>query len=323
MKKQPLIVTAPVANLRKEPIEPSFGYINDDLQKTQLLYNEILLCNEERGDWYNVEATEQKKAAPRGNWCGYPGWVKKESAMFLDTLPTFNAVVRKHRAAITAGPDDKTVCVLRAPIGARLTIEDAGNNDYYKTIFSDGGEGWVSKKEVNTTGTTTDVQRLRQNIVETAKLFLNMPYLWGGRSAYIPIINQPRTLNFEPGTDLHIVTGVDCSGLTNLVYRVHNLDIPRDACDQWSASIHIAYDTLEAADLIFVSAEGTHDKIIHVMLYIGGEEFIEASETGSVIAINSFEKKFGVRLHDIAAKSCIVDKKKIVFASILKTGDKK
>ena len=66
MKKQFLIVTVPVANLRKEPIEASPEYARDDLQETQLLYNEILLCNEERGDWYHVEAIEQKKATPAG-----------------------------------------------------------------------------------------------------------------------------------------------------------------------------------------------------------------------------------------------------------------
>lgn len=309
MKKEFLIVTAPVANLREEPVEASSGYTHDNLQKTQLLCNEILLCNEKHGDWYHVEATEQRRATPEGNWHGYPGWVKKASVMFLDALPAFNAVVKIHQTAITASPDDRAATMFFVPMGTRLTIEDSGNADYYKTNFSDGREGWVRKKSVNRTCTVIDAQQLRQDIVETARLFLNTPYLWGGRSPSIP------------GGALSVVTGVDCSGLTNLAYRAHNLDIPRDACDQWSASTHIRCNALDAADLIFVSAERAHDNIIHVMLYTGGEEFIEASDTEKGVAVNTFEKKFGRRLQDIATEGFIVDKKKIVFASILKTPD--
>ncbi len=322
------MVTAAVANLRKEPILPSPGYTRDNLQETQLLCNEILLCNEERGDWYYVEAMEQKKATPEGDWRGYPGWVKKASVTFLDALPTFKGVVKKHQTAILAGPDHTTAWALLVPMGTRITIEDEGSDDYYKTIFSDGRGGWISKTDVNTTESTASIQQLRQDIVETAKSFLGMPYLWGGRSPYVPMdrgksfgANQPRTWNPEPGTDLPVVTGVDCSGLTNLAYRVHNLDIPRDACDQWRASTHIDYGLLEPGDLIFISAEGAYDTMSHVMLYIGGEEFIEALETGSVVTVNSFEKRFGIGLYDIAAEGIIVDKKKIFCASILRTRD--
>ena len=64
--------------------------------------------------------------------------------------------------------------------------------------------------------------------------------------------------------------------------------------------------------------------ITHVMLYTGGEEFIEASETGSVVTINTFEKRFGTRLaRTLPQEGFIVDKKKIFFASILMTGDNK
>ncbi len=334
MKKQTLIVTVPAANLRKEPISPSPGYTRDDLQETQLLCNEILLCDEERGDWYHVEAIEQKKATRQGDWCGYPGWVKKTAVMVLDTLPTFNGVVKKLQGLIMTGPDVTAECVLLVPIGTRLTIDDAGNDNYYKTIFSDGHEGWVSKTDVKSIEPAADIQQLRQDIVETTKLFLDMPYLWGGRSAYTPIVgqseegrgqcpgvHQPRTPNPETGTDLSVVIGVDCSGLTNLVYRVHNLDIPRDACDQWRASTQLDCSTLEPGDLIFISAEGAYDIMSHVMLYIGGEEFIEASETGSVVIVNSFEKRFGTGLHNIVKEGAAIGKKKIFYASMLKTRD--
>ena len=62
MKKQFLVVTVPVANLRKEPVEASVEYVCDDLQETQLLYNECLLYKDETEDWYYVEAVEQTKS---------------------------------------------------------------------------------------------------------------------------------------------------------------------------------------------------------------------------------------------------------------------
>jgi cell wall-associated NlpC family hydrolase len=375
VKKQFLIVTVPVANLRKEPVEASVEYVCDDLQETQLLYNECLLYKDKKEDWCYVEAVEQKKATPQGDWQGYPGWIQKTSATFIDTWPILNAVIKRTQAVILEGSSEKAESLLTASIATRLTVEDKGNNDYYKTILADGQQGWIRKDNVNALSTVMDTGRLRKNIVETAELFLGMPYLWGGRSAYVPQGTGQRnsvtshrsqgsehntereegsgkreaiglqvtgykpqgtrtareagatasdfkhgTWNVEHGT---VINGVDCSSLTNLAYRVNWLDIPRDAHDQWSASTRIAYDTLEPADLIFVSAEEAHDKITHVMMYLNGEEFIEALETGSVVFINSFKNKFGLTLHEAARQGFIVNKRKLYFGSILIAGEKK
>ncbi len=61
MKEQLLIVTVPVANVRKEPLEASSSYVCDDLQETQVLYNEILLCRDEDKDWYILKQRSRKK----------------------------------------------------------------------------------------------------------------------------------------------------------------------------------------------------------------------------------------------------------------------
>ena len=51
---------------------------------------------------------------------------------------------------------------------------------------------------------------LRESIALTAKEFINVPYLWGGKSFF----------------------AVDCSGFTQLVYKIHNIKLPRDASQQ-------------------------------------------------------------------------------------------
>lgn len=352
MKKQFLIVTVPVENLRKEPVEASFEYVCDDLQETQLLYNECLLYKDETEDWYYVEAVEQQKATPQGDWQGYPGWIQKTSAMFIDTWPVLNAVVKQAQAIILKDTLRKAESLLTLSIGTRLAIEDRGNDAYYKTTITDGQQGWIKKGDVNIPAPAMDTASLRKNILETTKLFLGMPYLWGGRSACVTsrvqgtgykaqgagaqredgrgtlrhatggqaMEAEALASNLQPRT---VLTGVDCSSLTNLACRINWLDIPRDAHDQWSASTEIAYDTIEPADLIFVSAEEAHDKITHVMMHLTGEEFIEALETGSVVTINIFKNKFGVTLRKAASQGFIVNKRKIYFGSILIAGDKK
>ncbi|KAF5276596.1 hypothetical protein FQR65_LT16303 [Abscondita terminalis] len=67
-----------------------------------------------------------------------------------------------------------------------------------KMLLSMGSE--VSFETIHAQRGTT----LRQSIVETAKEFLNVPYLWGGKSFF----------------------GVDCSGFTQLVLKVHDIKYP-------------------------------------------------------------------------------------------------
>ena len=190
MKKQFLIVTAPVANLRKEPVEASAEYICDDLQETQLLYNECLFYKDTKEDWYHIEAMEQQKATSQGDWQGYPGWIKKASGMFIDTLPAFNAVIKHAQAITLKDPLGKAESLLTLSIGTVLIIEDGGKDDYYKTTLLDGRKGWIRKDDINIAASLKSTEHLRKSIIETTKLFLGMPYLWGGRSAYMPKTNR-------------------------------------------------------------------------------------------------------------------------------------
>lgn len=95
---------------------------------------------------------------------------------------------------------------------------------------------------------------LRESIALTAKEFLNVPYLWGGKSFF----------------------GVDCSGFVQLVYKIHNQKMPRDAYQQ--AEVGELLNFVEEArpgDLAFF--ENSEGKIIHVGIMLEDQKIIHAS----------------------------------------------
>lgn len=99
-----------------------------------------------------------------------------------------------------------------------------------------------------------DDKNLRESIVETAKKFLNVPFLWGGRSFF----------------------GIDDSGFVQLIYKVHGINLPRDPEQQ--ALLGTSRDFVEeseAGDLAFF--EDAEGKIIHVGLVLSPFEIIHAN----------------------------------------------
>lgn len=91
-------------------------------------------------------------------------------------------------------------------------------------------------------------------IVETALTYLNAPYLWGGRSPF----------------------GIDCSGLTQVSYKVAGIKINRDASQQAEQGYPLSFiEEAEPGDLAFFDNE--EGRIIHVGILIGNNKIVHAS----------------------------------------------
>lgn len=98
----------------------------------------------------------------------------------------------------------------------------------------------------------------RQNsmvdIAGTALKFLNAPYLWGGRTIF----------------------GIDCSGLTQIVYKMNGLALPRDAHQQAETGITIpTIEDVKPGDLAFF--ENNKGRIDHTGIVLENDEIIHAS----------------------------------------------
>lgn len=111
---------------------------------------------------------------------------------------------------------------------------------------------------------------LRRSLVNSARDFIGVPYLWGGVSAE---------------------TGFDCSGLTMTVYQLNGLDLPRHSAAQYDAGEPIDKNDLQSGDLIFFNTRG-RGIVSHVGIYIGDGRFIHAPSRGKNIRIDSLSDEY-------------------------------
>ncbi len=92
------------------------------------------------------------------------------------------------------------------------------------------------------------------NLIATAQVYLNAPYLWGGRS----------------------MAGIDCSGLTQNVFKQNGIALHRDASMQATQgeTIHLIWEAQPGDLAFFDNAEG---QITHVGMIASEGTIIHAS----------------------------------------------
>lgn len=103
-------------------------------------------------------------------------------------------------------------------------------------------------------GLTTQGFTEKKYIIKNALLYLNTPYLWGGRS---PI-------------------GIDCSALVQMVYRLQGIRLPRDSDQQAKiGSVIKLLEEADAGDLAFFSNK--QEQVTHVGILMEDKKIIHAS----------------------------------------------
>src|SRR3546814_17053947 len=96
-----------------------------------------------------------------------------------------------------------------------------------------------------------EISGFSSQLEETARFYLNTPYLWGGRSLF----------------------GMDCSGFVQVIYKHFGVKVSRDAYQQAEEG-HIvnALQDVKPGDLAFFDNE--EGKISHVGIPLGSTEII-------------------------------------------------
>jgi cell wall-associated NlpC family hydrolase len=117
-----------------------------------------------------------------------------------------------------------------------------------------------------------------QAAIAAAKAYLGTPYAWGGGGTRGP----------GPGLDPDRgVIGFDCSGLTQYAYGRAGIAIARNSRAQYTSLPKVADDDLQPGDLVFWGTDGSDPSTIeHVAIYLGGNQVIQAPQSGDVVKIS-------------------------------------
>ena len=195
------------------------------------MVNQILF-----GETFSIEEAREKWTRIKLDHDGYEGWIDAKQWKPMDKALGY--------AAYTAEVID---LVSEVASGYPIKIM-AGSPVAVETEFTLGADRY------HFDGARMEGKKSRAELVGLAYLYLNSPYLWGGRSPM----------------------GLDCSGFTQMVYRLAGHAIPRDAWQQAGLGHTLSFiEEAQPGDLGFFDNE--EGKIIHVGILLADYQIIHAS----------------------------------------------
>lgn len=173
------------------------------------------------------------------NYDSYKGWIDKKQIIEVDDNFYKNYSANK---VIIDQPFSSLLVNnehLTLTIGAEILLQ----NEFRIGVYTFNSDYIVNNRDLC----------IREKIVKNAFKYINTPYLWGGKSIY----------------------GIDCSGFTQMVYKLVNIKLPRDAYQQAKKGEILSFvEEAEAGDLAFF--ENEEGQICHVGIILNNREIIHA-----------------------------------------------
>jgi cell wall-associated NlpC family hydrolase len=231
---EPLEVIDALAPLRHEP-SPDAQLDTEALKGERLLAYEI---TEEGWAWGQLDAD------------GYVGWLPANALARPGIAPTHKVIVP--RTLVFSGPSIRTPPIEALTLGARIAIARRNGG---LAVTTTGG--YIPARHL------ASLDFIESDFVAVAERFLEVPYLWGGKSSF----------------------GIDCSGLVQIALTACGMACPRDS-DMQERALGIPCNNglsdLTRGDLIFW--EG------HVAIVRDPQTLIHANAFHMAVAIEPIQE---------------------------------
>ncbi len=220
------ISTLSIIPVRKEPGDRSE-------MVSQILFGETFQITETEKSWSKINIDHDH----------YTGWIDTKQITGIDD---------EEAQKLSVTPSTVSLDLLQLVLcGKEMTPVVLGSS----LPFYYGKKFFIRDKEYLYDGSVkTIIQPDISNVSEHAFMYINAPYLWGGRSPF----------------------GVDCSGFTQMVFKLCGISLLRDAYEQAGQGKRISSvaDSSEG-DLAFFKNE--EKKIVHVGIVLNNHRIIHSS----------------------------------------------
>ncbi len=218
---------------------------------SQVLFGEYMKVLRTKDEWSYIQLEQD----------GYKGWIET-----IQILPTsqknYEKIVKSTKVKVL----DELVSVQINEVNVLMA---KGSN---LPFYSDGFFVFDDQK-IPFLGDVINGKKKRTALVETAKSYLNTPYLWGGKT----------------------LLGLDCSGFSQIVYHINGYTIQRDASLQAKEGELVAFlSQALAGDLAFF--ESSEGRITHVGIILENEKIIHAAQ--GKVRIDSLDQE-GIYNNDL------------------------
>lgn len=165
------------------------------------------------GDHFKLLESRKKWSKIRISFDGHEGWIRNNQ-FFTLTKEEYKIVDKSKKLMFSSD------LISYVSSGDNILIPIViGSPTHHTNLLSHAFEGDCFNGSMS-----------KSDLVKTALFYLNAPFLWGGKSPF----------------------GIDCSGLSQMVYRINGTNIPRSASEQSKIGEALSFiEESEAGDLAF------------------------------------------------------------------------
>ena len=258
------LISLSVANLRSKPAHSA------ELVSQAIMGTPVRILKEDSG-WILIQTPDRYIA-----WTNESS-VQKLSRHELNDWRNANRIIYTGTYGTILGNRNLTT-VISDLVAGSIVIKKSEVRDVTEVILPDGRLGYVEHLNwLNFNQWKDTVSLIGENMIATGERFMGFPYLWGGTSS----------------------KAMDCSGFVKTVCFLNGVILERDASQQFNHGLKIdissGWDNLQKGDLLFFGSKQPF-RVVHVGIYIGDSEVINASGMVRIISLDKNRTNFSKSL---------------------------